>query len=265
MENQMTMTCTGVSMDAVQKVFAEMENTFDIGTLIIDWTADLGMIPTDFLYEKEVLDQLEIKCASPGQILEIADDAFVSTKSRTPKVVIDGCNLQLANLNFLQEFDQLTMLIIRASNTFTNLPIALAELSYLEIDNCTTFEYNNEIMRPGTSKFVNLTLSNSHLTDEALDQLFTLSFSSSYESLKHFNMSGNELSRAPYVLKYCQRLSTLYLDRNKILDITNDESFSFKVPVSTIRLEFNEISSIESGSFIGTFLFRCQLISIGKC
>ena len=255
-EEQKTMTCTGVSMATVQQVFAEMQNTFDIWTFNIEWSVDLGMIPANFLYGQEILDQLEIKCVNPDQILDTADDAFVSTKSSTPKVVIVGCNLQLANLKFIQEFDQLTALTIKASSNFFNLPVALPKLSHLAIDNCSTFEYSETVTaRPGTLRLVNLTLSNSHLTDETMNLLLIYSLSNSFATLQNLNFSGNELSRVPFpYVNDCQKLSTLFIDQNKITNILNDGSLSFKVPVSIVHLDFNEISIIESGSFSGKLL-----------
>lgn len=268
--NGLEISCVDVTVAQIVDVFYRTR-TLDIYSVSLTATSATASIdlPADLLKDKRA-ERIYLNCpsaASPKLGLTIDPASFEFTRFNTTIFEIHDCDLVgQTSLSFLTGFTVLDSLrIVDTLNvaSIATLPAnTLTLLKELSIERCTGLE---------TAAFPDLTparlerlfLSGNALTDAAANSiLISVGSSSSANTLVHFSLASNALTKVPRIASFSKLVS--YDVSDNAIPFISQSALLFSSRVVSLNLNNIALTAIEGGAFSGIKHFNsfCQSNSI---
>ena len=257
-----SVTCNRVSVTTVQTVFIGV-TSYSIAQLTLTPSSTDAKIIAN-VTGNHAIYSLTINCPNRASPLVVDSAAFSLTSLATSSLTVQNCNLSQINWSFLTGFTNLSSFSISYASdfhrNFVTFPgSTLTRLSSFSLNSVTGLNGFYNLSR--SYKFPSLppnglttvSITNCYdLTDDAIDRLFTFWVTlSSQDTLTSLTLSGNNVTKVPIDVPKFSLLDTVDMSNNQQTWLIPINSFNFKVPVKSLKLDNSKIYQISGFAFTG--------------
>lgn len=256
-EMRCNIVCSGFPFSDVTQVFDRLSSAgiVDIKAFFLDLPRNnMDPIPANVLADVRVHYEIRLTCSSTTDSITIHPDAFNASREFTTLILIQYCDLNQLNFDFLADFKRLSNLTISDSinihqSGLPDLPAAsLPSLSLMIVDHTPDIGRIKGFPDLKLNAFI---LSYNDLDDDSMDSLMSQVVSTAVsETLTELTLDQNRLTSIPKQIVLFKHLKSVKFDYNNIPIIKTD-SFNFTVNDASLALQFCQVEAIEPGAFKG--------------